>query len=208
MTEYQPLLAKRFWFWATLTYFSSDALCWMKQLFISKTTLSRIDVLLLMSISRLYSGIKVLFEQSSAHKNFFPSACRCWDARLSLLEVDGNFKLDGTIGFRDAQLEFKFILSKVFWLYEALHDAAAAVRSYSGKGTDYCYTNRIELNSCLLGHVTVLLFCFCVKLLRCFSNCADFWSSMSCIELDIDLTDKKTTMDLVFFWWECERIPF
>ena len=37
LTEYQSLLAEQFISWVTLTYFTSGALYWMKQLFIIKT---------------------------------------------------------------------------------------------------------------------------------------------------------------------------
>ena len=37
MTEHQSLLAKRIYSWATLTYSTSGALYWMKQLFIIKS---------------------------------------------------------------------------------------------------------------------------------------------------------------------------
>ena len=47
-------------------------------------------------------------------------------------------------------------------------------------------------NSWLLGHVTGLLFCVQVKIfLPSFFNSVDFWSSMSGIVLDIEVTEKN-----------------
>ena len=54
---------------------------------------------------------------------------------------------------------FYFVVSKVFRLHAILHDAAGAVRAHSGKGLGYCYIIGRGPSSCLLGHVTGLLFC-------------------------------------------------
>ena len=88
------------------------------------------DVLFLISVFRLYPGLKTSFE----NKKFFLSACFCWDSRLSLREMDQKFKFGGTIGYGDSYLEFLFRRFKVFRLHEILDDAAGAVRAHSGKG--------------------------------------------------------------------------
>ena len=55
-------------------------------------------------------------------------------------------------------------------------------------------------NFCLLGHVTGLLFCLYVKLfLPSIFNSVDFWSSMSLIVLDIELTEKNIVKELGLF---------
>ena len=55
-------------------------------------------------------------------------------------------------------------------------------------------------NSCLLGHVTGLLFCLYVKnFLPSIFKSVDFRSSMSCIVLDIDLTEKNLNKELGLF---------
>ena len=55
-------------------------------------------------------------------------------------------------------------------------------------------------NSCLLGHVTGPLFCLYVKIfLPSIFNSVDFWSSMSRIVLDIELTDKNIVKELGLF---------
>ena len=55
-------------------------------------------------------------------------------------------------------------------------------------------------NSCLLGHVTGLLFCFYVQLfLPSIFNSVDFRSSMSCIVIDFELTDKNFIKKLGVF---------
>ena len=111
----------------------------MKQLFIKEKTLSRMDVLLLLSIFRLYPGLKLSIEHNSVGKNFFLSACYCWDSRFSLREMDQKFEFGGAIGYGDSYLEFLFRHFKVFRLHATLHDAAGAVQAHSGNGPGYCF---------------------------------------------------------------------
>ena len=164
----------------------------MKQLFIIETDSSRMDVFLLLSVFRLYPGLKMSFEHNIVRKNLFLSACFCWDSGRSLREMDQKFEFGWCIGYGNFCLDSVFRFSKVFRLHAILHDAAGAVRSHSGKGPGYCYMIWRRPNSCFLGHVTGLLFCLYVKLfLPSIFNCVDFWSSMSLIVLDIELTDKN-----------------
>ena len=146
----------------------------MKQLFITQTP-SRMDALFLMSIFRLYPGIKMSFENNSVRKNLFLSACFCWDSRLSLREMDQKFKYGGTIGYGNSYLESLFRHIKKFRVHAILHDATGAVRAHSGKGPGYCYMIGRGRNSCLLGHVNGLVFCLYVKIfLPSIFNSVDF----------------------------------
>ena len=64
---------------------------------------------------------------------------------------------------------------KVFRLHAKLHDAAVAVRPQSNKGLGYCYMIGRVPKSCLLGHVTGLLFSLYVKIFLPFIfNCVAF----------------------------------
>ena len=117
-----------------------------------------------MSIFRMYPRLKKSFEHNSVRKNLFLNACFCWDSRLSLREMDQNFKFGGTIGYGDSYLDSVFRYSKVFRLHAILHDAAGAVRLQTGKGPRYCYMIGRGPSCCLLGHVTGLLFCLYVKI--------------------------------------------
>ena len=121
--------------------------------------------------------------------------------------MDQNFEFGGTIGFGDSYLEFLFRHFKVFRLHAVLQDDAGAVQAHSGKGTGYYYMIGGGPNSCLLGHVTAILFCLYVKLfLPSIFNSVDFWSSMSLIVLDIELTEKNIIKELGPFWWFSTRI--
>ena len=117
-----------------------------------------------MSVFQLYPGLKMSFEDNSVRNNSFLSACFCWDSRLSLREMDQTFNFGGTIGLGDSYLQFLFRHFKVFKLHAILHDAAGAVPAHSGKGLGYCYMIGRAPNSCLLGHVTRLLFCLYLKI--------------------------------------------
>ena len=66
------------------------------------------------------------FENNSVRKNLFLSACFCWDSRLSLREMNQNFKFGGLISYANSCLESVFRYSKVFRLHAILHDAAGA----------------------------------------------------------------------------------
>ena len=114
-------------------------------------------------------------ENNSVRKNLTLSACFCLVSRVSLREMDQKFKFGGNIGYGDSYLVFLFHYFKVFRLHTMLHDAAGAVRAHSGKGPGYCYMIGRGPNSCLLGHVTGLLFCLYVKLfLPSIFNSLDF----------------------------------
>ena len=122
------------------------------------------DVLYLISVFRLYPGLKMTFEHNSVRKNLFLSSCFSWDSRLSLREMDQNFKFGGLIGYGNSYLDSVFRYSKVFRLLAVLHDAAGAVRAHSGKGPGYCYMIGRGPISCLLGHVTGFFFCLYLKI--------------------------------------------
>ena len=92
------------------------------------------DVLHLMSIFRLYPGLKIPFKHNRVCNNLFLSACFCWDTRISLREINQNFMFGGTIGYGDSYLDSVIRYSKVFRLHAILHDAAGAVRLQTGKG--------------------------------------------------------------------------
>ena len=70
------------------------------------------DVLFLLSIFRLYPGLKLSFEHNSVRKSLFLSACFCWDSRFSLREMDQKYKFGGTIGYETRTWNYYFVNSK------------------------------------------------------------------------------------------------
>ena len=158
------------------------------------------DILFLISIFRLYLGLKLSIDHNSARKNLFLSASFWWDSRISAHEMDQKFKIGRTIGYGDSNLEFIFRHFKVFRLHAILHDAARAVRAHIGKGPDYCYSIGRGRNSCLLGDVTGLFFCLYVNFfLASIFNPVDFWSIVSCLEQAIEQAEKLIWRDLGVF---------
>ena len=161
---------------------------------------SRMDVLFLISVFRLYSGLKMSYEHNSVCKNLFLNAYFCWGSRLSSREMDQKIISGGLIEYGKSCLDSLFCYSKVFRLHAILHDVAGAVRTHSGKGPGYYYMIGRGPNSCFLGHVTGILFCLYVKLiLPSIINCLDFWSSMSLIVLDMELIEKNLNKELGLF---------
>ena len=149
------------------------------------------NALFLISIFRLYSGIKLSFGHNSAHKNLLLNACFCWDSTLSLCEPDQKFNFGRPNGYCDSYLEFLVRHFKEIRLHAILHGAAGAVRAHNGETLGYCYMIGRGSSSCLLDPVTGLLFCLYVKLfLHSIFNSVNFWSGLSCNMLDIELADK------------------
>ena len=70
------------------------------------------DVLFLMSIFRLYPGLKLSFEQKSVRKNVFLKACFCWNSKLSLHEMDKNYEFGGTLVMGTRTWNYYFVISK------------------------------------------------------------------------------------------------
>ena len=128
-----------------------------------KQPLSKMEVFFLMSNSRLYPGLELPLEHTSVRRNLFLSASFCWDSRLSLREMDQKFNFSGAIVYGDSYLEFWFCHSKLFLPHVTLEDAAEVLRLSSGDGPGYCYIIGRGPNSCMLGHLTGLVFRFYIK---------------------------------------------
>ena len=122
--------------------------------------------------------------------------------------MDQKFKFGGTIGNGDSYLEFPFRHFKVFRRHAILHDAAGVLRAHSGKGPGYSYKIGRGPYSCLLGHVTGLLFCHYVKLfLPSIFKFVDFQSSISRIFFKKLSWQIRTLQESwVFFWRLSSRI--
>ena len=181
---------------STLT---SGALYWMKQLLIVETNSVRNRCSLLRSLLRLWPGLQLSFEHNIVRKKLFLSASFCWDSRPALREMDQKFKFGGTPSYGDSHLEFLLRHFKVFRLHAILLDAAGVLWAHSGRGPGFFYMIGRGPNSCSLGHVIGLLVCLCVKLfLPSIFNSVDFWSSMSCLVLDIELADENVLRNWEF----------
>ena len=122
-----------------MTSFTSGALYWIKQLFISKTIFVKNGCSLSNEHFPIVPGIKNSFEHKSVGKSLFLSSWFCSHSGLFLIEVDQKINLGVTIGYGDSYSDFTFRHFKVFRLLAILHDAAGAVQEHSGKSPGNCY---------------------------------------------------------------------
>ena len=187
--------------WATLTYSTSGALYWMKQLFINKTNSIKNGRFLLMSIFRLYPGFRMLFEDNNVRKNLFLGACFCWDPRLSLFELDQKFNFGGTISYGNSCLEFFFRHFKKFRLHAILYDAAGAVRAHSGKGPGYCNMMGGVPNSCF--HVRLVTWLdYSLPLRKTLSVLLTFEAVCLALYQILSWQIKTLSKNGSFYWWQ------
>ena len=181
-----------------MTYFSSTAMYWMKQLFLIKTIFIKNGVPFLMSIFRSYARLEFSVEHISVRKSLFLHAVVCSDARAFFTRPKIWIWWNHRLWL--SYLEYMFCHSEVLRLHAILHDAAAAVRPHSGKRPGLCYMIRRGPTSCLLGHVTGQLLCLYVKHnLRSTFNPVYLWSGVSCLALDIELSDEYIIRKLRVF---------
>ena len=120
------------------------------------------DVIFLVSIYRLHLKVKSNFFHNCIRRNLLLSAS-CWDRTIAFREVDQKCLHVGKVGYGHSYFDSVFRYSKVIRLHSLLHDATGAVRLQIGKGPGYCYMINRGPNSCLLSHMTGLLFCLYVK---------------------------------------------
>ena len=152
---------------------------------------------------RLYPGLKLSLEYKIVRKNLVLSACFCWYSTLSLSETDEKIMFGGIIGYGDSFLEFLFHHFKVFRLHAKVHDAAGAVRAPIGNCPSYCF--------CVLTRTKFLFACSrdwntLLPLLKTlFFPSVVFWSSVSCIVLDIELSDASVLRSWEFFYGKVQR---
>ena len=162
LAKYKTLLAKRLYLLGCLNTF------YKRCIVLDESTIHSWNfyVLFLVNVFRFYTGMKLGSTKNTVRKNLFLSACHCLEQKISLLEMDQEFPSWGSIGYGDSNLENIFRFSKVFRLHAILHDTAGCLYLHNGKGPgSFCLIGRGP-NSCLLGHVTGLLYCLYLKLFR------------------------------------------
>ena len=120
---------------------------------------------------RLYPGLKFSFGDNNAQKKHFLGGGLYWNStKCSLCEIDPkNQNLQELLAMVLLLVVLMVILVlgvifsrrfKVFSLHTILEDAAGAVPAQGGKKLGYCYMIGRVQKSCLLCHVTGLLFAF------------------------------------------------
>ena len=122
------------------------------------------DIVSLLNFFNCYSSIFPMFPNNEKRKNCFLAACKIWDQNINLEEIDQNFPHGGLIGYPNSILDFFLARSKVFRSHAILHDSSGAVKATTNQGPGYCYLLPQFPSSCLLGHITGLLFCVFIKI--------------------------------------------
>ena len=140
-------------------------------------------MMLIQEIHSLEKEIKSdpTFAKNSKCKSYFNAACKSINPNIDLYDVNVKSPFGGLSGADDSQLELIFSFSKNMRMHAVLHDASGFMKIYSNEGPVYIYVLRIHspeiLNTCLLRHITGVLFCCFLKVVdRSFSKSFDVWS--------------------------------
>ena len=157
------------------------------------------DVLFLISVFRMYPGLKMTFEHNSVRKNLFLSACFCWDSTLSLREMDQKFIFGGTIGYGDSYWDSVFRYSKEIRLHQ---NYTILLEQFDYKPVKDLATATwlVEVQTVVCLVTWLDFFCLYVKFLQpSIVNLIDYWISMSLTVLDIELAEKNVIKELGLF---------
>ena len=111
----------------------------------------------------LFEKISLDYPENSKRKNFFLAVCKVFDPNIPVALMNKNYPYGGLIGYGNSYLDPLFSWSKIFRIHAAIHDAAGSVRATTNKGPGYSYL-LAKVPSCfLLGHVSGLIWCLCLK---------------------------------------------
>ena len=195
----KSFLLSAFTSWATLTFSTSGALYWIKKLFLIKTNPVRKGCFLSKERFPIVPGIESVILTQWCSQQLI-SKCKFLLGFWTFLTWDGpKFWKWWTHWLWSSCLDSFVSLLELFRLHAILHQAAAGVRTHSGKGPDYCYMIARGPNSCLLDRVTGLLFCLHVKLFLPWIFNSVAFGSCILIVLYIKLTEENIIKELGLF---------
>ena len=117
-----------------------------------------------MSIFRLYPRLKMSFEHNSDRKTFFQVNVSVGLLDFHYVRQMKKITFGGTISYGDSYLELSVRHFKVFRLQALLHVFVGAEKSHGGEDLGHSHMIGQGPNSCLLGHVTGILFFLYLKL--------------------------------------------
>ena len=131
----------------------------------------RIEVCILVAVLQYYSGVKCCypFKRKIVRENLFFSVCTCFDPKIILLGKDVLYLHGGLNGDGDSYLVGVIRFSKVFRLHAIFHDTAGAANAEKGSCLRFYYVIGCITVSCLLGHITGLVFRLYAKVLLPFT---------------------------------------
>ena len=109
--------------------------------------------------------ISRIYPENSNRKNYFLAACKSLDNYVILDVADNDRIYGGIIGMDNSRLDYFLKHFKIFRMHAVLHDAAGYMREVHNTGPGYCYAlENFPINSCVLGHISGLMFCMWQKL--------------------------------------------
>ena len=160
----------------------------------------------LMSAFRYNPKTKLSFDYMSAHKNLLLIACRCWDHRPALPEMNQSLILVDLLVMKTPTCSWFFLTAR-FLDYMQVYMMLLEQSNHRSESPGYYYMIGWGPNKSVFNHVIGQFFCLSVKLLLpSIFKLVGFWSKMSCIAIDIELADVNVFMEVEDFWWECSGI--
>ena len=155
-----------------------------------------------MSLFGYQSGLKIVSEHNSFRKNLVLSVCYGGSERIRTWQGPKNSKRWNLWSCRLGLGLGILLLQSTLSTSNTTSCCRSSAVKKTGNGYGCWYLIEWAPKSCLLRHVTGLLFCLYLKLfLLSIFNSVSFWSSMSCIVLDNQLSDEKVIGS--FYEWEC-----
>ncbi len=119
-----------------------------------------LDEIFFTEIWRVYTIMKTIHKYESQRKNLFLATCRVilGPKKYNREKIMSDVPHGGIIGVNNSKLDIIFRHFKIFRLHAALHDAFGYCRSNYNEGPGYSYVVKCNFNSCLIGHVTGLIY--------------------------------------------------
>ena len=93
----------------------------------------------------------------------FLAVCSYLDPDLELVTACKLRPYGGLIGIDNSRLDKYLKNSKTMRFHAVLHDACGFVHEHCRKGPGYIYAFNLPIDHYLLGHLSGLFFCTCVK---------------------------------------------
>ena len=119
-------------------------------------------------IQEIYTEIKNKFPDKSVRLIYFVPACEYFSG-LNNFDYEIALKLrpyGGIIGIDNSSWDKYLKRFKMLRLHAILHDAAGFTYEFYELGPGYSYMLPCKINSCFSGHVTGILFCLYIKLIK------------------------------------------
>lgn len=126
-------------------------------------------------MDRIFQNLSDEFADVGVRRKYFLAACQMWNPNVDLNFARKLRPYGGLIGIDNSSLDKYLKESKVLRLHAILHDSAGFVKDVTNMGPGYSYVIPCSIQSCLLGHVTGIIYCLYIKLFH-----RSLFSSLKC----------------------------